>query len=153
VLALTRPWARRVPTWLLLFPVWVGTGLLFQVVVGAVLVGASSASSQDSSGSTDFGGFQPWMLAIVYRSFAGQGAALAIAFACHVQARWGGVLGERTGEVVARRTARVRSWPEHHLCLRGWSRQMVAWDESRPDVGTWAAVGVLQLTRRSRPSQ
>jgi hypothetical protein len=65
----------------------------------------------------------------------------------------GRVLGERTGEVVARRTARVRSWPEHHLCLRGWSRQMVAWDESRPDVGTWAAVGVLQLTRRSRPSQ
>jgi hypothetical protein len=141
VLALTRPWARRVPTWLVLFPVWVGTGLLFQVVVGAVLVGASSASSQASSGSTDFGGFQPWVFAIVYPSFAGQGAALAIAFACHVRARWGRVLGERTGEVVARRTARVRSWPEHHLCLRGWSRQMVAWANLAQMWETWAAVG------------
>ncbi|HEU0040854.1 MAG TPA: hypothetical protein VFQ15_00755 [Jiangellaceae bacterium] len=113
VLALTRPWARRVPTWLLLFPVWVGTGLLFQVVVGAVLVGASSSSSQGSNAST--GEFQPWVFAMIYASFAGQGAALAIAFACHVRTRWGRVLGERTGETVARRTGRVRSWPEHHL--------------------------------------
>jgi hypothetical protein len=112
VLALTRPWARRVPTWLLLFPVWVGTGLLFQVVVGAVVF---SASSPASTASVDLGGIQPWVYAMVYASFAGQGAALAIAFACHVRARWGSVLGERTGEVVARRRARAGSWPEAHL--------------------------------------
>jgi hypothetical protein len=52
---------------------------------------------------------------MVYASFAGQGAALAIAFACYVRARWGRLLGERAGEVVARRTARARSWPEDHL--------------------------------------
>jgi hypothetical protein len=49
------------------------------------------------------------------RPFAGKGAALAIAFACYVRARWGPLLGERTGEVVARRAARARSWPEDHL--------------------------------------
>jgi hypothetical protein len=114
-LALTRPWARRVPAWLLLFPVWVGTGLLFQVSVGAVLVGLFSASSQASGGSTDFGGTQPWVYVMVYSAFAGQGAALAIAFACHVRARWGWLWGTRTDEVVARRAARVRSWPENHL--------------------------------------
>ena len=113
VLALTRPRARRVPAWLLLFPVWVGTGLLFRVVVGAALAGLSSASSQASGGST--GGIQPWVFVMVYAGFAGQGAALAIAFACYVRARWAWLLGERTGEVVARRTARARSWPEHHL--------------------------------------
>ena len=112
VLALTRPWARRWPTWLLLFPMWVGTGLLFRVVVGAALMGLFSRPSQ-ASGS--LGGFQSWVFVMVYAGFAGQGAALAVAFACYVRARWGRLLGERTGEVVARRTARVRSWPENHL--------------------------------------
>jgi hypothetical protein len=143
VLGLTRPWARRVPTWLLLFPVWVGTGLLFQVVVGAVLVGASSASS---SGSASTGEFQPWVFAMVYPSFAGQGAALAIAFASHVRARWGRVLGERTGEVVAWRTARVRSWPEHHLA--GMAEAIAGMAVAVALVcGYWAAGGSFGVSR------
>ena len=113
VLALTRPWARRVPAWLLLFAVWVGTGLLFRVVAGTALMALFARPSQASGGS--LGGFQPWVFVMVYASFAGQGAALAIAFACYVRARWGRLLGERAGEVVARRTARARSWPEDHL--------------------------------------
>ncbi len=52
---------------------------------------------------------------MVYASFAGQGAALAIAFACYLRARWGPLLGERTGQLIARRTARARSWPANHL--------------------------------------
>ena len=112
VLALTRPWARRAPAWLLLLPVWVGTGLLFQVAVGAVAL-LFSPASQPSGGST--GGIQPWVFVLVYASFAGQGVALAIAFACHVRSRWSQLLGERTGEVVARRTARARSRSESHL--------------------------------------
>jgi hypothetical protein len=115
VLALVRPWARRVPAWILLFPVWVGTGLLFEIVVGAALAGLFSSTSQASSGTTDLGGFQPWVFVLVYSSFAGQGVALAIAFASHVRARWGRLLGQRTGEVAASRTSRVRSWPETHL--------------------------------------
>ena len=113
VLALTRPWARSVPAWLLLFPAWVGIGLLFQVVVGAALMALFAPPSHASGGS--LGGIQPWVFVMVYASFAGQGAALAIAFACYVRARWGPLLGGRTGEVVARRAARGRSWPEDHL--------------------------------------
>lgn len=112
VLGLTRSWARRVPTWLLLFPVWVGTGLLFQVVVGAALMGASTASSSEIA---DTGEFQPWVFAIVYPSFAVQGVALAIAFASHVKARWGQLLSERTGTVIAWRAAGARSWPQRRL--------------------------------------
>jgi hypothetical protein len=115
VLALTRPWSRRVPAWLFLFPVWVGTGLLFQLVVGVVLMGLFTPPS-DGSGK-DFGAFDPWVFVLVYASFAGQGIALAIAFACHVRSRWGRLLGQHTGDVVARRTARVGSWPEGHLAV------------------------------------
>ena len=113
VLALTRPWARRWPAWLLLFPAWVGTGLLLQVVLGAMLTGLFSPPSEDSG--MDTGEVEPWVFVVVYAGFAGQGVALAIAFACHVKARWGRLLGVRTGDVLARRTARVRSWPENHL--------------------------------------
>jgi hypothetical protein len=113
VLALTRPWSRRVPAWVLLFPVWVGTGLLFEVVVGAALAGLFSPASDASS--EDLGAFEAWVYVLVYASFAGQGIALAIAFACHVRSRWGRLLGQRNGDVVARRTARTRSWPEGHL--------------------------------------
>jgi len=93
VLALVWPRARRLPAWLLLFPVWVGTGLLFEVVVGAALMGLFSPAAEASGESTDLGGFQPWVFVLVYSSFAGQGVALAIAFACHVRARWGWLLG------------------------------------------------------------
>jgi hypothetical protein len=121
VLALVRPWSARVPTWLLLFPVWVGTGLLFQVVVGSALVGLSSTTSQGSG--MDTGGIAPWVYVVVYTSFAVQGAALAIAFTCHVRARWGRLLGERTGDILASPIPRVRPWPERHL---GALAQMVA---------------------------
>jgi len=115
VLALTRPWARRVPVWLLLVPVWIGTGLLFQVAVGAVLAALFSPAPPASTGGSDFGGIQPWVYVMVYAAFAGQGVALAIAFGCHVRARWSRLLGQPAGEVLARRTARMRSWPEDHL--------------------------------------
>jgi len=149
VLALVRPWARRVPPWTLLFPVWVGTGLLFEIVVGALLVGLFSHPPQTSSGSTDLGGFQPWVFVLVYSSFAGQGVALAIAFASHVRARWGRLLGERTGEVVERRTSRRRSWPETHLAeiaqaLAGMALVVAV------VCGYWAAGGSFGLTGTKR---
>lgn len=111
VLTLTRPWARRLPAWLLLFPAWVGTGLLFPVVVGTVV--RLFSPPQASGGDVD--GLQPWVFVMVYSGFTAQGIALAIAFACHVRAHWGRLLGDRTGQVLARRAARDRSWPDQHL--------------------------------------
>jgi hypothetical protein len=60
-------------------------------------------------------GIQPWVYVMVYAAFAVQGAALAVAFACYVRARWGQLLGERTGDLLARPSAQVRPWPESHL--------------------------------------
>jgi hypothetical protein len=112
VVALTRPWALRAPAWLLLLPAWVGTGILFQVVVG-VLAGVSSPTHQ-SGVST--GGYQPWVFVVVYAGFAGQGVALSVAFGCFVRARWGRLLDQRAGDVVARlRAAHEGSWLERHV--------------------------------------
>lgn len=113
VLALVRPWGRRLPAWLLVVPVWVGTGLLFQVAVGAVLLAVFSPAAQATSGST--GGIESWVFGLVYASFAVQGAALAVAFACYARARWGRLLGRRTGEVLPAQTAPTGSWPANHL--------------------------------------
>ncbi|MBI2245333.1 MAG: hypothetical protein HYU55_15840 [Nocardioides sp.] len=99
VLALVRPSSRRVPAWILLLPVWVGTGLLFPVVVGSALTVLTSTAAQDSG--TELGGIAPWVYVLVYASFAVQGVALAVAFGCHVRARWGGLLNRPAGEVVA----------------------------------------------------
>jgi hypothetical protein len=143
VLALTRPWARRWPAWLLLFPAWVGTGLLFQVVLGAVLIGLFSPPSQDSGAST--GEFEPWVFVVVYAGFAGQAAALAIAFACHVRARWGRLLSGWTGEVLARRTARSRSWPVNHLAELAEAAAAMA-VAMAVVFGYWAADGSFGLS-------
>ena len=113
VLGLTRPWARRVPAWLLLFPVWMATGMLFQVVVGAVLLGLFSPMSKATSEGA--GGIEPWVYAVVYSAFAVQGVALALAFACYVRARWARLLGERTGDVVGASADRVMSDHESRL--------------------------------------
>lgn len=113
VVALTRPWSRRLPTWFLLFPVWVGTGLLFQVVVGATLAGVLAPASQDAGGST--GGIDLWVFVLVYAGFAGQGVALAIAFTYFVRTHWSQLLRRSTADVLASRTARFGAWPERHL--------------------------------------
>ena len=114
-IGLVRPWSQRVPAWLILFPVWVGTGLLFQVIVGSAVVGVTSTASKGQSMET--GGIDLWVYQLVYASFAVQGIALAVAFTCHVRARWGRLFGERTGAVLARRSGRARTWPQVNLPL------------------------------------
>ena len=143
VVALTRPWARRLPAWLVLVPAWVGIGLLFQVTVGAVLVGLFSPPAQASGGAST-GPIQPWVFVLVYASFAGQGVALAIAFACHVRARWGALLGERTGEVVARRTGRMRSWPEDHVT--GMAKAVAVMTVALAVLFAWGVVGSFGIS-------
>jgi hypothetical protein len=81
VMAITRPWALRLPAWLPLFPAWVGTGLLFPIVADLMLTMLVESSDGDTSGT--LGGIRPWVYVLVYTGFAGQGA-LAIAFGCYV---------------------------------------------------------------------
>lgn len=109
VVALVRPWSRSLPAWLLLFPAWVGTGVLFQVMIGSAVGAALSGTSQDLSSSED--PIRPWVYVLVYVAFALQGTALAVAFAAHVRARWGRLFTMRTSEALGRGKDRVSSWP------------------------------------------
>ncbi|MDI6909823.1 hypothetical protein [Nocardioides sp.] len=114
VVALARPWSRRLPPWLLLFPAWVGTGVLFQVMIGSAVGAALSGTSQDPSSSDD--PIRPWVYVLVYVAFALQGTALAVVFAAHVRARWGRLFTMRTSEVVDHgRKDRVSSWSGRNL--------------------------------------
>ncbi len=107
VVAITRPWAMRVPAWLVLFPAWMGTGLLFPIAVFAVLAGLTAASGGATGGTGD--GLRPWVFVLIYTGFTGQGVALAVAFGCYVRARWGRSLAARTGDVLARLRPRRRA--------------------------------------------
>ncbi|NGN67949.1 hypothetical protein G5C51_29130, partial [Streptomyces sp. A7024] len=66
--ALTRPWGRRLPGWLLLLPLWVATGLLAPIVVGfpaqlvARLFGADTGSQQPA----DEPFLAEWVFGVVY---------------------------------------------------------------------------------------
>jgi hypothetical protein len=102
VVVITRPWSLRLPAWLVLFPAWMGTGLLFLVVVAVALTGV--VASFGGGTGIDLGGLRPWVFVLVYAGFTGQGVALAIAFGCYVRARWGRLLEARTGDVLAGRT-------------------------------------------------
>lgn len=102
-LTLVHRWGRRAPAWLVLFPMWVASGLLAPVMVAAPLgFLADSLNGTAAAGGTDTGddpmaGLQGWVYAVVYGGFILQGTGLAVAFALHLRARWGGILGGSVG--------------------------------------------------------
>lgn len=107
VVAIARPWALRLPAWLLLLPAWTGTGMLLPIIVGVGLMGLVAPFTDDTG--TDWGGIRPWVYVLVYTGFAGQGIALAVAFACHVRTRWGRLLATRTEDALIRLRPRRRA--------------------------------------------
>jgi hypothetical protein len=155
VVALVRPWSRSLPTWLLLFPAWVGTGVLFQVMIGSA-VGAVffSGTSQDLKSSDD--PIRPWVYVLVYAAFALQGTALAVAFAAHVRARWGRLFTMRTSEAVGGGSDPVSS-------SRGRRLEQIAVTVAWMALGTaivfafWSGGGAFALSgtdaERSEPMQ
>lgn len=84
-LALTHGWGHRVPAWLLLLPMWVGTGFLVPMAVA--ILPATLLTTAAASGSGD-APFEPWLQPLVYGGFAWQGIFLVAAFALHVRGRW-----------------------------------------------------------------
>lgn len=85
-LLLTRPWGRRVPSWLLAVPMWVATGLLAPIMVGFPL-------QMVVHGGTDSGDDRPfldgWVFGVVYGGFIVQGLALGALFVGYARERWG----------------------------------------------------------------
>lgn len=107
VLALTHSWGLRVPAWFVVFPMWVGTGLLVPIVISFPAIGADFLMVD-----TINEGLADWVTPMVYTSFAWQGIVLLVAFALYARVRWpqafGGAAGSRgvgpigvTGAVLA----------------------------------------------------
>lgn len=86
-LALTHSWGRRLPAWLLLIPMWVGTGFLAPIALEFVPAVATGAFD-GSPGSA----LEPWVRPMVYAGFTWQGVGLGVAFVLHARGRWGPLL-------------------------------------------------------------
>ncbi|MGN9838760.1 hypothetical protein ACTMTI_11625 [Nonomuraea sp. H19] len=95
-LAFTMRWGLRLPAWLVLPPLWVGTGLLSVVVVSAPLVVVASGLEAFSGGP-----IQPWVYVMVYAGFMGQGIGLMTAFALYARDRWPAVFTTGIGHTFA----------------------------------------------------
>lgn len=82
-LAFTMRWGLRLPAWLVLAPLWVGTGLLSVVVVTAPIIVVTAGTAVFSGGP-----IEPWVYMMVYGGFMGQGVGLMAAFALYARDRW-----------------------------------------------------------------
>ncbi|MEV4256916.1 hypothetical protein AB0J52_27450 [Spirillospora sp. NPDC049652] len=89
-LAFTYGWGRRLPSWLVVVPIWVGTGLLAPLAVGIPLgtivqfaLGEGSPTSSSGASALD-----PWVFAVVYGGFITQAVGLTAAFVFYAKARW-----------------------------------------------------------------
>lgn len=93
VLAFTMRWGARLPAWLLLPPLWVGTGLL-----GVVAVTVPLSLLLEGASVFDTGGpIEPWVYLVVYGGFIGQAAGLVAAFVLHARDRWPAVFTTAVG--------------------------------------------------------
>lgn len=83
-LSFTTRWGMRLPAWLVLLPIWVGTGLLSVILVVAplgVLIEGFSIFPAD-------GPLQQWVYVAVYGGFIGQAVGLTVAFTLYAKDRW-----------------------------------------------------------------
>ncbi|MEU8250414.1 hypothetical protein [Nonomuraea sp. NPDC048916] len=83
-LAFTVRQGMRLPAWLVLLPLWVGTGLLTIVVVMVPLGVLLEGTGIFSTG----GPIEPWVYMMVYGGFVAQGVGLTVAFALYSRDRW-----------------------------------------------------------------
>ena len=92
--ALTRPWASRVPA-ALVFVLGAGaTGLLAPILLGLPLGLALQSASGVEVQSGDDNGLAPWVYGIVYTGFAVLGLAMAVLVIAHVLDRWGHLISQ-----------------------------------------------------------
>ncbi|WP_296605514.1 hypothetical protein [Nocardioides sp.] len=89
LLALTFPWGRRLPGWLLAVPVWVAAGLLAPIALGLPAGLVLQAVAGGAASSTD-DGLEGWVYAVVYGGFVLQAVGVLAAFGWHARERWPG---------------------------------------------------------------
>ncbi|MFH9352042.1 hypothetical protein [Kitasatospora sp. NPDC017646] len=100
-LAFVRPWGRRTPAGLVLFPMWVATGLLGTILVALplYLLSILLLGPERSTGHENGDGLGGWVFPVVYGGFTVQGLALITAFVLYARQRWTALLRARTGEL------------------------------------------------------
>ncbi|AUH43691.1 hypothetical protein [Streptomyces sp. CMB-StM0423] len=87
--ALTRPWGRRIPAWLVVLPLWVATGLLTPIVVGFPLQAVIGLFGGGAGADDGEPFLDEWVFTVVYTGFGVQALALGWLFALYVRDRWG----------------------------------------------------------------
>ncbi|MDJ0346929.1 hypothetical protein QMK19_33010 [Streptomyces sp. H10-C2] len=88
-LAFTQRWGLRLPSWLVLFPMWVATGFLAPIV--AIIPSAPFAAADTVAKDPDpF--LRSWVYVLVYGGFAVQGVLLVAAFVLYARHRWAAAL-------------------------------------------------------------
>lgn len=127
--AFVAPWGRRLPSPLVLLPMWVGTGLLggilvtvpFQVL--ATLVVATPPTSPSAPRSGRVPPIADWVYAVVYTGFGVLGVCLIGGFALYAWERW--------------------------LRPDGWTRPLVDWARPASGLTAWGvftiAFGLLPV--------
>ncbi|PXY37534.1 hypothetical protein [Prauserella flavalba] len=83
VLAFTYDWGQRLPAWLVLFPIWVGTGFLAPIALSSPVIGLNLAMEPGDGAQ-----LATWVTPVVYGSFAWQGFTLLAAFVLYARTRW-----------------------------------------------------------------
>lgn len=108
-LAFTHRWGLRLPAWLVIGPMWVGTGLLAPIAVGTPIVATGMLVAGGETtvrvGATPF--LEPWVQPMVYAGFAWQGVTLVVAFVLYARVRWASLFTTRTVPLGATHQVRV----------------------------------------------
>ncbi|MGI5351558.1 hypothetical protein ACQEU8_25770 [Streptomyces sp. CA-250714] len=95
VLALTRPWGRRLPGAVLAVPLWIACGLFGPIVVAFPVQTLYGVLGGGTGGGMDSGAdelLDSWVWTLVYTGFTVQALALGALFVLYVRDRWGTLL-------------------------------------------------------------
>ncbi|TNC27603.1 hypothetical protein [Amycolatopsis alkalitolerans] len=90
-LTVAHRWGERVTAWLVLFPLWVGTGFLAPIALSGPVIGVDLAVTDHGSS-----GLEPWVTPLVYGCFIWQGLTLLTAFVLYARMRWAPLFTART---------------------------------------------------------
>ncbi|CAM3527075.1 hypothetical protein KIPE111705_12595 [Kibdelosporangium persicum] len=134
VLALTYPWGRLLPAWLVAGPIWLASGLLAPIALGLPLGLAAQAFVGGSAVPAD-NGLLGWVYVLVYGGFAVQAVGLLAAFLGHARERWPEVFRMRMTHLSGTASRhRLRTMIAATIAA-GYAAIMVAWSVTAPDWG------------------